>query len=144
MKKFFKVLLVFLLIIAMVGSGYFTVLTLKQDKELKNQNLQLQTRVSELDPEIGEEKNGTVYVATNWLVYDSMENANIGKNSVGKVSDIIQDLILNNTVTYIDLRNSTKIGLKYVGKNTYETYDGVHKQVIYWISTGVYIVPAES
>lgn len=143
MKKTFKIFFVLFILVAVVFGGYFTAMTFKQNKKLKEQNIQLQDKVTALDPEVGEERNGVIYASSDWSVYNSIESANMGKDSIGKLSDgsIIQALVLNNSITSIDLRNASKVGIRYTSKNTIESFDGVHKKVVYAITPEIYIAP---
>ena len=141
MKKTFKIFFVLFILVDVVFGGYFTAMTFKQNKELKEQNVKLNDKVSALDPEIGVEKNGVVYASADWSVYNTIESANSGKDSIGKLSNgqIIQTLVLNNSVVSIDLRNTSKIGIRYTTKNTIESFDGVHKKIVYAVTPEIYI-----
>lgn len=147
-KKMKKAVIIILIIGLLFSTMGFFALACKatmDKKALEKENRQLQAKVEALYHEVGDEVNGVVYASSSWKVYDTIENANMTKDSIGDLSDakIIQKLILNNSIVSLDLRNGTKIGIRFASKSTFETYDGIHKQLVYSINPELFLVPVE-
>ena len=145
MKKAILILLIIGLFFSTIGFFALACKATTDKKALEKENYQLQAKVEALYHEVGEEVNGVVYASSSWKVYNTIENANMSKDPIGSLSDaeIIQNLILNNSIISLDLRNATKIGIRYTSKSTFESYDGIHKQLVYSISPELFLVPAE-
>lgn len=142
MRKSTKVLSIFLviLIISTAGLGYLFVITKEENLALEKSVSSLNEKIAVLDPEIGTEKSGIVYASTSWLVYDDLNSALLGGKSTCTVGDLISKLTESNIFS---ISGNEKIGIYYIGKNTYETYDGVHHHIVYSVAGNIYITPAE-